>query len=117
MDHLPGAPRVMLTLCLERCVGLSEIRFYDHFIVIDYTNALMSDFLTFVICRDVNVCVSMFDSLAFAFHSKFDGYGREPKIVVVTGINPKIVSGKRAYKVPFLHSSIVSLMSCHSNRA
>ncbi|KAG2311491.1 hypothetical protein Bca52824_023048 [Brassica carinata] len=61
MDRLPGAPRVMLTLCLE---------------------------------RDVNVCVSMFDSLAFAFHSKFDGYGREPKIVVVTGINPKIVSGK-----------------------
>ncbi|KAJ4872319.1 Uncharacterized protein Rs2_46011 [Raphanus sativus] len=41
----------------------------------------------------VNVCVSMFDSLALAFHSKFDGYGREPMIVLVTAINPKIVSG------------------------
>ncbi|KAJ4878947.1 Rep_fac-A_C domain-containing protein [Raphanus sativus] len=43
---------------------------------------------------DVNVVVSVFDSLAFAFHSKLDGYGREPRIVLVTGINPKIFSGK-----------------------
>lgn len=40
----------------------------------------------------------MFDSLALAFHSKFDGFGREPKIVLVTGINPKIVSGKRSFE-------------------
>lgn len=45
-------------------------------------------------CRDVSVCVSMFDSLALAFHSKFDGFGREPRIVVVTAINPEIVSGR-----------------------
>ncbi|KAL0898407.1 hypothetical protein Bca101_082368 [Brassica carinata] len=32
--------------------------------------------------------------LTLRVESKFDGYGREPKIVVVTGINPKIVSGK-----------------------
>ncbi|KAL0706742.1 hypothetical protein Bca4012_073168 [Brassica carinata] len=27
----------------------------------------------------VNVCVSLFDGLAFAFHSKLDSYGSEPK--------------------------------------
>ncbi|CAN6972347.1 unnamed protein product [Brassica rapa subsp. trilocularis] len=32
---------------------------------------------------DTSVCVSMFDSLALAFHSKFDSYGREPRIVAV----------------------------------
>ncbi|CAF1920723.1 unnamed protein product [Brassica napus] len=39
------------------------------------------------------VCVSMFDYLALAFHNKLDGYGKEPRIVIVTGINPKMVSG------------------------
>ncbi|KAG2241809.1 hypothetical protein Bca52824_096348 [Brassica carinata] len=42
-DRIPGAQRVMLTLCLE---------------------------------------------------SKFDSYGREPRIVLVTSVNPKIVAGK-----------------------
>lgn len=45
----------------------------------------------------MNVCVSLFDSLALAFHSKLDLYAREPRIVLVTGINPKNVSGKRAF--------------------
>ncbi|CAN7087030.1 unnamed protein product [Brassica oleracea var. botrytis] len=40
------------------------------------------------------VCVSLFDSLAPAFHSKLDSYERESKIVLVTGVNPKIVAGK-----------------------
>ncbi|KAH0872553.1 LOW QUALITY PROTEIN: hypothetical protein HID58_069915 [Brassica napus] len=40
---------------------------------------------------DVNVCVSLFDGLPFAFHSKLDSYGSEPKVVVVTSINPKFV--------------------------
>uniref|UniRef100_A0A0D3AA10 Nucleic acid-binding protein n=1 Tax=Brassica oleracea var. oleracea TaxID=109376 RepID=A0A0D3AA10_BRAOL len=40
-----------------------------------------------------NVCVSMFDSLALVFHTKFDSYGREPKVIVATGLNPKIVGG------------------------
>ncbi|KAG2243940.1 hypothetical protein Bca52824_094225 [Brassica carinata] len=44
--------------------------------------------------RDKAVCVSIFDSLALAFHSKLDGYKREPRIVVVTAVNPKLVSGK-----------------------
>ncbi|CAH8372565.1 unnamed protein product [Eruca vesicaria subsp. sativa] len=42
----------------------------------------------------LRVCVSMFDSLAEKFHDKFDGYRKEPKIVLVTSINPKIASGK-----------------------
>ncbi|KAL0649360.1 hypothetical protein Bca4012_092051 [Brassica carinata] len=60
-DRIPGAQRVMLTLCLG---------------------------------RDATVCVSMFDSLAQAFHNKLDGYGKEQRIVVATGVNPKMVSGK-----------------------
>ncbi|CDY17062.1 BnaA08g04260D [Brassica napus] len=32
---------------------------------------------------DTSVCVSMFDSLALAFHSKFDSYGREPRIFAI----------------------------------
>ncbi|KAH0928780.1 hypothetical protein HID58_014507, partial [Brassica napus] len=35
---------------------------------------------------DTSVCVSMFDSLALAFHSKFDSYGREPRIFAVIDI-------------------------------
>ncbi|KAF3586779.1 hypothetical protein F2Q69_00031230 [Brassica cretica] len=50
--------------------------------------------LTLRVDSDVNVCVSLFDSLAIAFHTKLDGYGREPRIVLITGINPKIVLGK-----------------------
>ncbi|WZZ01770.1 hypothetical protein YC2023_074098 [Brassica napus] len=50
--------------------------------------------LTLRLESDVNVCVSLFDSLALAFHSKLDLYAREPRIVLVTGINPKNVSGK-----------------------
>ncbi|KAF3538136.1 hypothetical protein F2Q69_00025341 [Brassica cretica] len=44
--------------------------------------------------QGATVCVSMFDYLALAFHNKLDGYGKEPRIVIVTGINPKMVSGK-----------------------
>ncbi|CAN6819835.1 unnamed protein product [Brassica oleracea] len=50
--------------------------------------------LTLHLGRDAIVCVSMFDSLAQAFHNKLDGYGKEPRIVVATGVNPKMVSGK-----------------------
>lgn len=49
-----------------------------------------------IFLSDTTVCVSIFDSLALAFHSKFDVYGREPRIVVVTAVNPKLVSGKLA---------------------
>ncbi|KAF3556191.1 hypothetical protein F2Q69_00016570 [Brassica cretica] len=43
---------------------------------------------------DTTVCVSLFDSLALSFHSKLDGYGREPRFVLAAGINPKMVAGK-----------------------
>ncbi|KAF2572385.1 hypothetical protein F2Q70_00005133 [Brassica cretica] len=33
----------------------------------------------------------MFDSLALAFHTKFDSYGREPEIIIATSVNLKIV--------------------------
>ncbi|CAN6851887.1 unnamed protein product [Brassica oleracea] len=42
-----------------------------------------------------NVCVSLFDSMALAFHNKFDAYGKEPKVVLATSVNPKIVGDKR----------------------
>ncbi|KAG2256484.1 hypothetical protein Bca52824_075778 [Brassica carinata] len=41
-----------------------------------------------------NVCVSMFDSLALAFHTKLDSYGREPRVVIATSVNPKVVGGR-----------------------
>ncbi|CAH8336196.1 unnamed protein product [Eruca vesicaria subsp. sativa] len=40
-----------------------------------------------------NVCVSMFDSMALVFHTKFDSHKKEPRIVIATSINPKIVGG------------------------
>lgn len=45
-------------------------------------------------CSGTVVCVSLFDSLSHAFHSKLDSYEREPKIVLVTGVNPTIFAGK-----------------------
>ncbi|CAN7017822.1 unnamed protein product, partial [Brassica oleracea var. botrytis] len=57
-------------------------------------NITPSDFVKSIVCRDTTVCVSLFDSLALAFHSKLGGYGREPRFVLATGINPKMVAGK-----------------------
>lgn len=45
-------------------------------------------------CRGLSVCVSLFDGLAYAFHEKMTSYGAEPKVVLVTSINPKIVGGE-----------------------
>ncbi|CAH8323185.1 unnamed protein product [Eruca vesicaria subsp. sativa] len=50
--------------------------------------------LTLRMATDDEICVSMFDDLALAFHEKFDAYGKEPKIVLITSINPKIASGR-----------------------
>ena len=49
---------------------------YDRFAL-----STMSNNVLHIICSDVNVCVSLFDSLAVAFHTKLDSYGREPRIV------------------------------------
>ncbi|KAL0828129.1 hypothetical protein Bca101_051807 [Brassica carinata] len=48
-----------------------------------------------------NVCVSPFDDLTFAFHNKLESYGSEPKVVLVTSINPKL-SVKDSMKSKYL---------------
>ena len=69
---------MMLTLRMERysvcyCICL----------LLSFTLSTMSNNVLHINCSDVNVCVSLFDSLAVAFHTKLDGYGREPRIVLV----------------------------------
>ncbi|KAF2538557.1 hypothetical protein F2Q68_00019764 [Brassica cretica] len=44
--------------------------------------------------RDVNVCVSMFDDRAVTFQTKFDEHSSEPKVILFTNINPKVVGEK-----------------------
>uniref|UniRef100_M4CL55 DUF223 domain-containing protein n=1 Tax=Brassica campestris TaxID=3711 RepID=M4CL55_BRACM len=41
--------------------------------------------------------VSMFDSMALAFHTKFDSYGKEPKVIIATSVNPKIVGDQESF--------------------
>ena len=47
------------------------------------------------LCRDVSVCVNMFDALALACHNKYESYRSEPKIVVATSINPTLLIASR----------------------
>lgn len=49
------------------------------------------DFISSFLCSGESV--SMFDSMALAFHTKFDSYGKEPKVIIATSVNPKIVGG------------------------
>ncbi|CAN7131691.1 unnamed protein product, partial [Brassica rapa subsp. narinosa] len=44
-----------------------------------------------------SVCVSFFDSMVLAFHRKFDSYGKEPRLVLATGVNPKIVGAGQLF--------------------
>ncbi|CAN6803083.1 unnamed protein product [Brassica oleracea] len=60
------------------------------FLLVDEKSTPVSSSLT----TPVNVCVSLFDGLAFAFHSKLDSYGSEPKVLVFTSINPQLVGDK-----------------------
>lgn len=102
-DRLPGAPCVMLTLRLQ---GYTWFSYICLSLWITLNHPIFNPG-TFIMCRNVDVCVSMFDSLALAFHSKFDGYSREPRIVLVTSINPKIVSGERLFELA------VIAFTCH----
>ncbi|WZZ82489.1 hypothetical protein YC2023_103061 [Brassica napus] len=90
IDRIPGVQRVMLTLRLGRYRTPTIFRLLNFLTIITWH--CLSLYL--IMCRDAIVCVSMFDSLAQAFHNKLDGYGKEPRIVVATGVNPKMVSGK-----------------------
>lgn len=60
------------------------------FLLVDEKSTPVTSSLT----TPVNVCVSLFDGLAFAFHSKLDSYGSEPKVLVFTSINPQLVGGR-----------------------
>ncbi|KAG2253065.1 hypothetical protein Bca52824_083201 [Brassica carinata] len=45
-------------------------------------------------CNADSKLESPFDDLTFAFHNKLESYGSEPKVVLVTSINPKVVGGR-----------------------
>ncbi|KAH0914451.1 hypothetical protein HID58_028897 [Brassica napus] len=49
-------------------------------------------------CKQLPVVIAFvsvfFYSMVLAFHSKFDSYGKEPRLVLATGVNPKIVGGR-----------------------
>ncbi|KAL0663886.1 hypothetical protein Bca4012_100723 [Brassica carinata] len=47
-----------------------------------------------VLFDSVKVHCFPFDDLTFAFHNKLESYGSEPKVVLVTSINPKVVGGR-----------------------
>ncbi|KAF8088665.1 hypothetical protein N665_0532s0028 [Sinapis alba] len=70
--------------------------------------------LTLRLESGVNICVSVFDSMALAFHRKFDSYGKEPRIVLATSVNPKIVGGngevQLAASSKVVHSQIIEPM-------
>lgn len=63
--------------------------------------------LTLRVERGLSVCVSLFDGLAYAFHVKMTSYGAEPKVVLVTSINPKIAGC--SLMGPLLHMSTLTL--------
>ncbi|CAH8324768.1 unnamed protein product [Eruca vesicaria subsp. sativa] len=52
--------------------------------------------------RDVNVCVSMFNSLAVALQNIFDSYRREPTVILVISVNPKKVGVNIVFDFAFL---------------
>lgn len=53
-----------------------------------------------VFCWQLCICLlSLFDSQAVMFHNKLDGFGGDPRVVVGTNINPKIVGGKFPNKI------------------
>ncbi|KAJ4912503.1 OB-fold-like protein [Raphanus sativus] len=59
-----------------------------------------------------SVCVSMFDSKALEFHAKFDSYGKEPRVIVATSVNPKLVGGNLPKIFSLFHQWIVILLLC-----
>ncbi|KAL0724464.1 hypothetical protein Bca4012_039063 [Brassica carinata] len=42
---------------------------------------------------DVSVTLSLFDCQAVSFHKKLEGMRDDPKLIVATNINPKMVGG------------------------
>ncbi|CAN7125839.1 unnamed protein product [Brassica rapa subsp. narinosa] len=54
-------------------------------------NAIRSTITDRILGAQCVMLTLMFDSMALAFHSEFESYGKEPKIVLATSVNPKIV--------------------------
>lgn len=44
-------------------------------------------------CSDVAVTLSLFDAQAVSFHKKLEDMTHDPKVIVATSINPKMVGG------------------------
>ncbi|CAN6977247.1 unnamed protein product [Brassica rapa subsp. trilocularis] len=63
-------------------------------------NRVMPNFFTTqfnnstVMCSDVSVTLSLFDAQAVSFHQKLGGMRGDPKVIVATSINPKMVGGR-----------------------
>lgn len=45
------------------------------------------------VCSDDTVTLSLFDSQAVAFHRELESMRVDPKVIVATSINPKMVGG------------------------
>lgn len=49
--------------------------------------------MVILICSDETVILSLFDTQAVAFHRQLESLRTDPKVVVATSINPKMVGG------------------------
>ncbi|KAL0887199.1 hypothetical protein Bca101_011182 [Brassica carinata] len=74
------------------------------FFIVDFLIALITDATAFLTKRliiyslfgldgGVSVTVSVFDYQAVSFHKQLQGYEVDPRMVVATGINPKLIEG------------------------
>nr|VDD30039.1 unnamed protein product [Brassica oleracea] len=78
---------------LYTLTGFDVIYSNTNFCLSDAPFLVLFAMLTLRLRSGENVCVSMFDSLALVFHTKLDSYGRKPRVVIATSVNPKIVGG------------------------
>jgi len=60
-------------------------------------------------CSDVSVTLSLFDAQAVSFHQKLGGMRSDPKVIVATSINPKMVGG-----ILLLISYVAYINMCNS---
>ena len=51
------------------------------------------------ICSDESVTLSLFDCQAVSFHKKIESMRDDPKVVVDTNINPKMIGGTLLFYV------------------
>lgn len=51
----------------------------------------------FDLCSDDTVTLSLFDSQAVALHMQLESMRDDPKVIVATSINPKLVGGSEVF--------------------